>query len=59
MSLRQDVYKDLKTTRDIMYEKVAEASNYAAQLHEQERADLAYIAMMSDIPLDEGDDDDE
>lgn len=59
MSLRQDMMKELKTARDLVYQKERELSEYAATLAEQQKADTAYIAMMSGIDLDEGGDDDE
>ena len=59
MSLRSDVYKDLKTNRDLIYQKEREVSEYAASLDEKTRADLEYLAMMSDIDLDEDGEEDE
>ena len=60
MSLRQDMMKELKTNRDLIYEKERKVSNYATSLDEKTRADLEYLAMMSDIDLDdEGGDNDE
>lgn len=57
MSLRQDMMKELKTNRDLIYEKEREVSNYATSLDEKAHADLEYLAMMSDIDLDDEDGD--
>jgi len=60
MSLRSDMMKELKTNRDLIYEKERELSEYATMLNEQRKADLAYVAMMTDVDMDdEGGDDDE
>lgn len=60
MSLRSDMMKEIKTNRDLIYEKERELSEYATMLNEQRKADLAYVAMMTDVDMDdEGGDDDE
>lgn len=60
MSLRSDMMKELKTNRDLIYEKERSLSEYATMLNEQRKADLAYVAMMTDVDMDdEGGDDDE
>lgn len=60
MSLRQDMMKELKTNRDLIYEKERSLSEYATMLNERRKADLAYVAMMTDVDMDdEGGDDDE
>ena len=57
MSLRSDMMKELKTNRDLIYEKERKVSNYATSLDEKTRADLEYLAMMQDIDLDDEDGD--
>ena len=51
--------QEFKTTRDIIYDKTNETSARADAVAEKAAADTAYLAMMLDIDINEGDDDDE
>ena len=56
---RSEIMQEIKTARDLVYEKERELSEYATMLNEQRKADLAYVAMMTDVDMDEDGDDDE
>ena len=59
MSLRKVIEQEMAAVREANYKETAEVNRIVDMYNEQQKADLAYVAMMSDIPLDEGDDDDE
>lgn len=59
MSLRKVIEQEMAAVREANYKETSELNRIVDEYNEQQKADLAYIAMMADVPLDEGDDDDE
>lgn len=59
MSLRKALEQEMAAVREANYKETSELNRIVDKYNEQQKADLAYVAMMTDIPLDEGDDDDE
>lgn len=51
--LQEQMMREFKTNRDIIYEKNNETSNRVDGVSEKESADIAYLAMMLDIDLDD------
>ena len=47
------ILQELKTIRDIIYNRTDKQSNYLDSLKEKTEADLAYIAMMADVDMEE------
>lgn len=57
--LQEQMMKEFKTTRDVIYDEAKKTSDYADIVAEKAAADTAYLAMMLDVDLDEGDTDNE
>lgn len=51
--LQEQMMREFKTNRDIIYEKNNETSNRVDGVSEKESADIVYLAMMLDINLDD------
>lgn len=51
--LQEQMMREFKTNRDIIYDKNNETSNRVDGVSEKESADIAYLAMMLDIDLDD------
>lgn len=47
------ILQELKTIRDIIYNRTDKQSNNLDSLKEKTEADLAYIAMMADVDMEE------
>ena len=59
MKTDEEIMKEFKTVREIAYEVKNELATYMEKIKEKEAADVAYIAMMADVDMDEIEDDEE
>ena len=51
--LQEQMMKEFKTTREVIYDETKKTSDYADMVAEKAAADTAYLAMMLDVDLDE------
>lgn len=59
MSLRKELEAAMVAVKEAAHNEAAAINRITDMYNEKQEADLAYVAMMADVPLDEGDDDDE
>ena len=55
----KQIMKELKTIRDLIYRGNGEQSQALLEASEKQEADIAYVAMMADVELEEEDETDE
>ena len=53
MSLRKELETAMAAVRDANYKETTELNRIVDMYNEQQRADLEYLAMMTDIDLDD------
>ena len=51
--LQEQMIKEFKTTREVIYDETKKTSDYADIVAEKAAADTAYLAMMLDVDMDE------
>ena len=60
MSLRKELEAEMAAVRAANYKETTDINRIVDMYNEQRKADLAYVAMMTDVDMDdEGGDDDE
>lgn len=56
---RQEVYKELATLSERIFELSKQLSDFTDMLNEQRKSDIDYIAMMTDVDMDQDQGEDE